>query len=345
MKNFTALAGLLAMCMPAVALAQAPTYLGQWPAPRAVGITFDPAGNIYVAKYSSPIHIEVHAPDGTLLKQWGTDGGDVSSVTGPYYIAADAHGHLLIYEWTIHNVSQFPVQEFTTDGTFIKGVCYYSMYPSLAPGAITGEGGVGIGADGRIYVTDTGNQRTQVFASDGTFLSQWPSQGNSIALDAAGHAFEVEEAGFVRKYDTASRAELAHWGGGGSGPGQFATPQGVAVDAAGNVYVTDTYNHRVQVFANDGAFLLQWGSYGFAPGQFYRPMGIGIAADGRIYVGDTWNGRVQIFGTPPTAAKSVSWGRVKASYRSPASRRPPGPAARPAPSRASRAATSSDTSP
>jgi hypothetical protein len=59
--------GLLATGIPGSAAAQAPPFLGQWWAPRAVGITFDPAGNTYVAKYSSPIHIDVHAPDGTLI--------------------------------------------------------------------------------------------------------------------------------------------------------------------------------------------------------------------------------------------------------------------------------------
>jgi sugar lactone lactonase YvrE len=316
MRNYFVVFAVLGALLPGPARAQVPSFLAQWSAPRAVGITFDPAGNVYVAELSNyPTHIDVHAPDGTLLASWGKDGSDASSVTGPYYIAADANGHLFVAEWTIHNVSQFPLQEFTTSGSFIAGVGYYSSSPSSAPGAITGVGGVAVGPDGRIYVTDEGNPRTQVFANDRTFLFQWPSQGNSIAIDAFGHAFEVEEGGVVRKYDTNSGAELTRWGSYGSGPGQFNSPQGVAVDSAGNVYVTDTYNHRVEVFDNNGAFLMQWGDYGIAPGQFYRPMGIGVGPDGKIYVGDTWNGRVQIFGSLLTPTKSPSWGHIKALYR------------------------------
>ena len=296
--------------------AQVPAFLGQWNAPRAVGLAFDPAGDVYVAELSNaPTHIDVHGPDGTLIAQWGTDGSDVSSVTEPYYIAADANGHLFVAEWIIHVATQFPCQEFTTAGSFIAGVGFYSGTPSPAPGAITGIGGVAVGPDGRIYVTDAANPRTQVFANDRTFLFAWPSQGNSIAIDAFGHAFEVEEGGAVRKYDASSGAELAHWGGQGSGPGQFQMPQGIAVDAAGRVYVTDTYNHRVQVFDNGGTFLMQWGGFGTGPGQFYRPMGIGVEPDGRIYVGDTWNGRVQIFGSLPTPTKMTTWSRLKAAYR------------------------------
>jgi DNA-binding beta-propeller fold protein YncE len=306
---------LLVVLLSAAAYAQVPSYLGFWEAPRAVGITFDPAGNIYNAEFASH-HIDVHAPDGTLLAQWGQDGAEVWSVTGPEYLAADASGHLFIAEWTIHVPTQSPVQEFTTGGVFVRAIGRYRyMADDIGPGAIDEVGGVAVDSQGRIYVTDYSLRRTQVFSNDGDYLFQWPSLGNSIALDAFGHAFEVEVGGVVRKYDTASGAELAHWGSHGSGPGQFDSPQGVAVDASGKVYVTDTYNHRVQVFDNDGAFLLQWGGYGSAPGQFYRPMGIGVGPDGRIYIGDTWNGLVQAFGSLATPASSESWGSLKARYR------------------------------
>jgi DNA-binding beta-propeller fold protein YncE len=177
-----------------------------------------------------------------------------------------------------------------------------------------GPSGIAVDGEGRVYVTDAGIPRTQVFSNDRAYLYEWPSLGNSIALDRFGHAFEVEEGGVVRKYTTAG-VELTHWGSPGSGPGQFASPEGVAVDGAGNVYVTDTYNHRVQAFTNDGEFLMQWGSFGSAPGQFYRPKGIAVAADGRIYVCDTWNARVQIFGSLATPSKATSWGSMKTLYR------------------------------
>ena len=289
------LAGVL---LPVAAWCQPPAVLRWWWVPRPMGIAFDSAGDIYVAEFANH-HIDVHAPDGTRLAQWGADGGDTSSVTGPGYLAADANGHLFIAEWIIHNPNQSPAQEFTTAGAFIARVGYYSANISSAPGAIGSIGGIAVDAAGRIYVTDLQPRRTQVFTNDRVFLFAWPSTGNSIAIDALGHAFEIDDACVVTKYDIASGAELTHWGSCGSGPGQFNSAQGIAADAAGNVYVTDTYNHRVEVFDNNGAFLMQWGGYGSAPGQFYRPMGIGVGPDGKIYVGDTWNGRVQVFARLP----------------------------------------------
>jgi sugar lactone lactonase YvrE len=278
-----------------------------------MGIAIDEVGKVYVAEFASK-RIGTYSSEGALLAQWGSDGQEAWSVTGPGYLAVDSSDHLFVAEWTTHNVSQSGVQEFTTGGDFVTMFGTHGDAPPYSPGTFSSPSGIAVGTDGRLYVTDTGIPRTQVFASDHTYLSQWPSQGNTIALDNMGHAFEVEEGGFVRKYDL-SGAELAHWGGYGSGPGQFNMPQGVAVDVAGNVYVTDTYNHRVQVFTNDGTFLTQWGSYGSAPGEFYRPMGIAMGPDGNVYVADTWNGRIQVFGSAVTPALPITWGRIKSLYR------------------------------
>ncbi len=278
---------------PCVAWSQTPTFLASWGIPRPAGIAFDRAGAVYVAQYANG-HIRVFAPEGTVLATWGEDGQEVWSVTGPGNLAVDSLDHLFIAEWIIHNYSQSGVQEFTTGGRYLGSFGSNSGHVSPLPATFVNPSGIAVDPEGHVYVTDTGNVRTQVFTNDRTYLYQWPSQGNSIAIDSFGHAFEVEEGGVVRKYTTGG-VELAHWGSVGSGPGQFLRPQGLAVDARGRVYVTDTGNNRVQVFTNDGVFLTQWGNLGEGPGQFHWPMGIGIGPDGRVYVSDSFNNRVQVF--------------------------------------------------
>ena len=46
-----------------------------------------------------------------------------------------------------------------------------------------------------------------------------------------------------------------HWGGRGSGPGQFSTPRGVALSSDGDIVVCDTDNHRLQVFRPNGTLV------------------------------------------------------------------------------------------
>lgn len=64
---------------------------------------------------------------------------------------------------------------------------------------------------GDVYVADYGNQRIQVFTSDGEFITKW--------------------------------------GSGGGQQGRFQEPSDVAVDSSGNVYVADQGDGRIQVFA------------------------------------------------------------------------------------------------
>ncbi|WP_192868072.1 6-bladed beta-propeller [Calderihabitans maritimus] len=151
----------------------------------------------------------------------------------------------------------------------------------------------------RIYVTDTGNQRVQVFDYNGNFLFMFG------------------------KY--------------GTGKGQFRFPYGIAADASGKIYVADMYNGNISVFSPDGQFLhyfgnsieiksptglfiegnrlyvadnalnkikvfslqdgkklLEFGETGTGKGEFQSPNAVWVA-ENRIFVSDTGNDRVQVF--------------------------------------------------
>jgi DNA-binding beta-propeller fold protein YncE len=75
-----------------------------------------------------------------------------------------------------------------------------------APGAFDAA----VDALGRVYVTDSGNNRVQVFDPDGIFLDKWGEQGG--------------------------------------GDGELGEPFGIAVGADGTVYVVDIGNHCVLKF-------------------------------------------------------------------------------------------------
>ena len=80
---------------------------------------------------------------------------------------------------------------------------------------------VAVDKDGNLYVSDTWNDRVEVFDADGAFIRTWGKNGD--------------------------------------GPGDFARPKGIAIDADGHVWVADAMLNRVQVFTPDGRLLLEMG--------------------------------------------------------------------------------------
>lgn len=109
----------------------------------------------------------------------------------------------------------------------------------------------------KLYVSDTGNFRVQIFDLDGKFLSTFGKIGDGL--------------------------------------GQFARPKGIGVDSEGHIYAVDSAFDNFQIFNEDGQLLLFVGSKGTAPGTFWLPAGLHVDADDRIYIADQYNHRVQIF--------------------------------------------------
>ena len=113
-------------------------------------------------------------------------------------------------------------------------------------------------ANDELYVTDTLNNRVQVFSAGG----------------------EVQ----ARKF-----------GERGLFVGNLVRPKGVAVDSEGNVYVVESYYDSLLVFSGRGEFLLPIGGTGTATGRFYLPAGVWVDARNRVHIADMFNGRVVLF--------------------------------------------------
>jgi DNA-binding beta-propeller fold protein YncE len=113
-----------------------------------------------------------------------------------------------------------------------------------------------IGHD-RLYLAEAGNHRIDVFDLDGNFLFDF--------------------------------------GGPGTEPGKFNTPESVEICGDGNLYVTDLKNDRIQVFDKDGRPLWHWGRSGSAPGEFKSPAGLACDGSDNVYVTEIGNNRVQVF--------------------------------------------------
>lgn len=187
--------------------------------------------------------------------------------------------------------------------------------------------GVAVGQQGRLYVTDSGNNRVCVFSADGEFLFEFgsfgvakptpgspvtyvpgslnfpvgidtDSQGNVYVASFYNDSIEVFDPDGVplRRFpDPATR--VGKGASGQDGLGIAVTDVAVLDD---RVYATDAY--QVLVFGLDGTLLEQWGKPGTGPADLDHPNGI-AARDGVVYVSDTNHNRVTAF----TPEGNVLW--------------------------------------
>ncbi len=152
--------------------------------------------------------------------------------------------------------------------------------------------GIGVDADGNVYVVDHQN-RVQVFDADGVFLRMW-----GWGVDTGAAALEV--------CDIASLP--CQIGIGGAGAGQLDRPVGLAVSGSGHVYVIDTQNSRVQKYDLGGGLVAGWGSAGAGAGQLTQPHGVAVDSAGKVYVAESQAHRIQVFDAAGGFVRMWGWG-------------------------------------
>jgi sugar lactone lactonase YvrE len=126
------------------------------------------------------------------------------------------------------------------------------------PGDFAAPQGIALDADGNLYVTDTLNDRVEIFDADGVFISTFGKNGD--------------------------------------GPGRFARPKGIAIDGDGHIWVADEMQDRLQVFNRDGQLLTYIGTgHGELPGQFKALVGVAVDKKNRVFTTEQYPGRLQVF--------------------------------------------------
>ena len=117
--------------------------------------------------------------------------------------------------------------------------------------------GVAVNERDEIAVTEIGNQRVQVFSSDGTYLRSFGRKGDK--------------------------------------QGELNWPAGIAFEKNGCSIVVDKNNHRVQLFNEQGEYLSQFGSEGNLDHQLRDPYGLTVDRNGNIIVADAGNKLLKTF--------------------------------------------------
>ena len=124
-------------------------------------------------------------------------------------------------------------------------------------GMFDGPSGVAVNEHNEITVTESNNNRVQIFSSDGTHLRSFGSEGEQ--------------------------------------EGEFNFPAGIAYLNNGDIVVADGNSNRLQIFTEKGEYLTQIGGKGKLDHQFNVPWGLSVDSDGNIIVADADNKLIKIF--------------------------------------------------
>ncbi len=295
-------------------------------------VTFDAAGNIYIADTDNHTIRKITAAGvaSTLAGLAGSAGsadgtGSAARFDTPRSLVVDAASNLYVAD-TFNNT----IRKITPAGVV-------STLAGMAGsgGAADGTGsaarfssphGLAIDTAGNVYVagfaptirkitpagvvtTLAGSAGSQGTA-DGTGSAARFRQPLDLALDSAGNVYVADggSSATIRKVTPAgvvtTLAGLAGSFGSVDGSGtaaRFGDPRGIAVDAADNIYVSDRSNHNLRkvTLAGDVTTLAGLaGNPGSSDGtgtaaRFNGPLGVAVDAAGNVYVADSKNQSVR----------------------------------------------------
>jgi DNA-binding beta-propeller fold protein YncE len=165
-------------------------------------------------------------------------------------------------------------------------------------------------ADDTFYIVDR-EARIQHLDHNGQYLNEWRTPawkiGKPVGLSVGpdGNVYVPDTHYNTLRVYSPQGKELRHWGGAGTGPGQFIYPTDAAFDDKGHVFVSEYGDHdRVQVFTLEGKYLYEFGSFGQGDGQFSRPESM-VIDHGLVYITDACNHRIVVFKTDGTWVRNM----------------------------------------
>ncbi len=265
------------------------------------GVFIDHSDNLYVVEEHGARMLKYRTSDGASLLSIGTAGlqnrGEYT-FDHPLDVAVDGSDNIWVVDR--HRVAQYDasgdlLQEFPPDNPWESGTDNAHFDEPR---------GIAFDGDGRLYVSDYGNHRIQVYSvtvdsslvysttigetgvsgSDSSHFNG-PSQ---IAFDSNGRFYvaDVDNARVQRcTYSSGWTCSTFHGTGTmGSGPDQLRWAHGIGVDGSDRVYITDNFNARVKRCQPDGSCSI------FASGgDLEWPTSVALDSSGDVYVSDFYD--------------------------------------------------------
>ncbi len=237
---------------------------------------------------------------GRVLRTVGSgQGARGNQFSFPFGVAVDPKGRVFVADDINQRVLRFGPQPR------YKYKARWGSY-GTAPGKLAYPRAIASDATGALYVTNTGNDRIDVFDIGGRLLRSWGISGRGSGQFNAPLGVAADAGGIRAVADSVNgRIELLHpdgsiassWGSPSPGPTILRSPAAVAFDGAGDAYVLDQRRARIFVFARaTGLPARTIAAQGSGPGRLLDPTALTIAA-GVITVADTGNRRIARFTT------------------------------------------------
>ncbi len=213
-----------------------------------IGLAIDDSDRLFVSDtkmHRILVFDKNHKVEGTIAQGVVDPGGMAIDNENRFLYVADAAQDLVL----VYDADKL---------TYIRKIGTPGKNHTLVdPGEFSVPTNVAVDSDGNLYVTDTYNNRVEIFDADGNFIRQFGKAGDR--------------------------------------PGTFMRPKGIAIDVDGHVWVADAVQDRVQCFTPEGDLLIWMGGHGTLPGQFRTLAGLYIDKNNRIFTSEQYPGRVQMF--------------------------------------------------
>jgi hypothetical protein len=143
-------------------------------------LTVDSEGNIWVndtgKKNGKGAQVTKFSPDGKVLMTLGTPGGTGSgpdTFSVPSAVAIARNGDIFVADGHSPDCGKSRIVKFSKDGKFIADFGHAGSGPgdTMCPHALAFD------SQGRLFVADRTNNRLDIFAEDGKFMTSWAQFG------------------------------------------------------------------------------------------------------------------------------------------------------------------------
>jgi sugar lactone lactonase YvrE len=287
---------------------ETPYQIGTQHLNRPIGLFVDSFDFVYVVEESGfrAIKFDAGGQSQLTIGKPGQPWYHADFLAYPQDVAVDADGAVWV-------VFQHGIKQLSRFGALIQTLPSNPWTIGASNSQFRFPRGVALDRASKLYVSDSGNQRVQVYDVSGDAPVYHSTIGETgVAGSDNGHfnfpghvAVDNSNRLYVADRDNA-RVQRCTWantwscttfhgtGTAGAGPDQLADAEGVAVDSAGNVWIADGGNGRVKRCTAAGSCTV------FASG-LGTPTDVGVASDSTVYVSDWFNHVVRRFAADGSA--------------------------------------------